>query len=498
MKRDIAGFLRKVVTKAVDSAKEVDTDKGLMLAMAAGIETARARHRWESAPGWVPGEPLRLLLAGYTGSRNTGADVRVEEMIRQFRHLLGDDHIELSILTNNPVLTRGYFRTVEQLEMPKIFPKFLVQTIHEQHGVIACEGSMFKSKFANALSTMMVGALGIAAAEDKLSIAYGGEAGGMDPALESLVTRYCKDAQVIVRNQNSVEVMAELGLSAELGTDTAWTFEPAPAAVGEQILREHGWNGTSDILVVCPINAFWWPVQPDLQKGFLHALTGAHEQDHYASVYYHHGGAEVDRKQSKYLDGLVGGIDAFTRNRDVFVVAVGMEQLDRNACAAIVDKLGGGAVIVSDEYDMFQMVSVIRRAQWMVSSRYHALVTSMAGGVLSVGVTMDERIPNLMADRGQPELALRVDDPDLAGQLHRTLEHTEKNADAIRDGMEACVARSIETMGWMGARFVQMVQAHYPEFPFREELGNTEDPWVHLPPLSPDLTALVARHRKTP
>ena len=29
------------------------------------------------------------------------------------------------------------------------------------HGVIACEGSMFKSKFANALAVMIIGSLGI-------------------------------------------------------------------------------------------------------------------------------------------------------------------------------------------------------------------------------------------------------------------------------------------------------------------------------------------------
>ncbi|MCZ7681129.1 MAG: hypothetical protein M5U28_21025 [Sandaracinaceae bacterium] len=47
--------------------------------------------------------------------------------------------------------------------------------------MIACEGSMFKSKFANALSTMMVGALGLATAEEKIAVGYGGEAGAMDP-----------------------------------------------------------------------------------------------------------------------------------------------------------------------------------------------------------------------------------------------------------------------------------------------------------------------------
>jgi hypothetical protein len=38
---------------------------------------------------WQPGEKLKLLFAGYNGTRNTGSDVRVEEMLRQIRRILG-------------------------------------------------------------------------------------------------------------------------------------------------------------------------------------------------------------------------------------------------------------------------------------------------------------------------------------------------------------------------------------------------------------------------
>ena len=39
---------------------------------------------------WKPGTPLKLLFAGYNGTRNTGSDVRVEEMLRQIRRVLGN------------------------------------------------------------------------------------------------------------------------------------------------------------------------------------------------------------------------------------------------------------------------------------------------------------------------------------------------------------------------------------------------------------------------
>ena len=48
---------------------------------------------------WQPGERLKLLFAGYNGTRNTGSDVRVAEMLRQLRHVLGADRVEFSVMT---------------------------------------------------------------------------------------------------------------------------------------------------------------------------------------------------------------------------------------------------------------------------------------------------------------------------------------------------------------------------------------------------------------
>ena len=58
---------------------------------------------------WRSGEKLKLLFAGYNGTRNTGSDVRVEEMIRQVRRILGDENLALSVMSQNFDRTRGYF-----------------------------------------------------------------------------------------------------------------------------------------------------------------------------------------------------------------------------------------------------------------------------------------------------------------------------------------------------------------------------------------------------
>jgi hypothetical protein len=130
--------------------------------------------RWNSMLGrgqrWERGEKLRLLFAGYNGTRNTGSDVRVNEMIHQIRYVLGADNVDFSVMTQDFGRTKGYFDGTRQVHLPDMFPPFLYREVRKNHGVIACEGSMFKSKFANALTTMMIGSLGLASAENKLSV----------------------------------------------------------------------------------------------------------------------------------------------------------------------------------------------------------------------------------------------------------------------------------------------------------------------------------------
>src|SRR5258708_19704199 len=96
---------------------------------------------------------------------------------------------------------------------------------------------MLKSKFANALTTMMIGSLGHASSENKLSIGYGAEAGHMDSLIEKMCARYVHDSLGITRNVAAKSVRGKLGISTELATDTSCTLQPHPHAYGPNPLR---------------------------------------------------------------------------------------------------------------------------------------------------------------------------------------------------------------------------------------------------------------------
>ena len=459
--------------------------------VSANIERAKVRWMLGHNKPWRPAEPLKLLFAGYNGTRNMGSDVRVEEMLRQIRHILGAERVEFSVMSQNFEFSKGYFEGTRQVHLPDIFPPFLSDEVPRHHGVVACEGSMFKSKFANALTTMMIGSLAIAAVENKLSVGYGAEAGHMDPLVAKMCARYCKNSLVITRNEESRGILSQLGVPTQLGTDTAWTFEPKPAEYGQSVLRQVGWDGKTPVLVVCPINPFEWPVKASVAKYALHSLTGAYRDSHYRTVYFHNSGSAADRAYQHYLTSIANAVNAFRKQRNIFMILVATERLDARPANRISEKLGGVPVLTSDQYNMYELVSILRSCHMMASSRYHGIVTSMPVLVPSAGITMDERIRNLMRERGHPELLMTVDDPDLEPKLLAALNVLALEGERISDGIARTVVKNLKVMAQMGVFFEEEVQRRYPEFPTRTGEWNWED---YLPPMNESLRQLVTAY----
>src|SRR5258708_31691143 len=197
------------------------TDFLLVAWVSATIELRCFAWKFGIGKRWTPGEKLKLLFAGYNGTRNTGSDVRVQETLRQIRHVLGAENVDFSVMTQNFDRTQGYFDGSRQVHLPDVHPPFLFREVHGNHGVVACEGSMFKSKFANALTTMMIGSLRLASAENKFSVAYPGDAGHMDALIEWMSAGYTRESAVLTLSLESQQLLSGLGVPNELGADTA-------------------------------------------------------------------------------------------------------------------------------------------------------------------------------------------------------------------------------------------------------------------------------------
>jgi polysaccharide pyruvyl transferase WcaK-like protein len=196
----------------------------------------------------------------------------------------------------------------------------------------------------------------------------------------------------------------------------------------------------------------------------------------------------VDAAFERYLTAMANAVNAFRQKRQVFPVMAATEQLDTIACHRISEKLGGVPVFTSKDYDMYQMVSILRTGHMMASSRFHGIVTSMPALVPSAGITMDERIRNLMRERNHEDLLMDVGDRDLESKLLVALEKLYTEGDRIAEGIGRSVVRNLKMMARMGVYFEEEVQRRYPDFPVRKGEWGWQD---YLPPMSENLKQLI-------
>ncbi len=372
-----------------------------------------------------PGSPLKLLLVGYNGARNTGSDVRVAAMISQLNETFGADNITMSLMSLDPESSKPYLaENVDIIEFDTIFFGALLKAISSHHAIVLCEGSMLKSKFANGLTLFLCQAAGTAKAQNKPCIAYGVEAGAMDGYVEKTARKMCSDVHFIARTEESAQIIRDLGLTANVGTDSAWTFSSASARdEAIKLLKTQGWNGTQPLLGTAVINPFCWPAKPSIGKTIISAIKGKWEY-HYQKWYFFSWSSERERHFKIYVDNLAASVNDYCSRHDCMPVIIGMEKLDIHACKLLASRLEKPyALVLSNNLNGYVISEVLEKLDVLITSRYHAALLSMARNVVPIAVSMDERLANLFNEAQQPEATLlSASDQHLADQLNKALE----------------------------------------------------------------------------
>ncbi len=377
---------------------------------------ALARFGLGSYEEWSHGQPVKLLMVGYNGARNTGADARVAAAVRQIRELFGVDDVRITVLTLNEEVLNGYFDDdVSLLKISSIFLKDLYRACSTHHAAVLCEGSTLKSTFANALSLFFCEAAGIMSRQQKPCITFGSEIGYMDAYLKKFASEMCRDTYFITRSRESQAILDEMGITGHVGTDTAWLYEdeisPADA---EKLLREQGWDGEKPLLGAAVINPFCWPVRASLGRWIRGIITGK-MQGQYDKWYFYSDSPERREAYIKYIEQIAQAIRQFCMENDYFPVLLGMEKMDAGPVGDLRQKLdGAGAVFLSGDCSADIMTGIIRKLSLLVTSRYHAAVLSMATGCPVIAVSMDERLDSLMRENNLDNVFLHhVSDENL-------------------------------------------------------------------------------------
>lgn len=454
------------------------------------IRSRRRHHARHATRPFNLKNKIRLFLVGYVGARNTGADVRVAEMVKQFNQICSPEKIMITVATMDKALSKNYFPHSQQVQLPMFFPFALSRLCHDSDGVVACEGSMFKSKFSDALTLLMSSALGFSNAENKFSLGYGAEAGHMNDQIKKFVSTHVQDSIIIARNAESRVILDSLGIYDNyLGTDTAWTFETHNPEVIRKLLMDSGWDGRKKILTVCPINPFCWPVKPSITKYMLSAVSRKYQKEKYKSFYFFEITQEKQAAYQRYLYALAEALNKLNSNNGYFTVIVGMERIDFSACHDLKKLLQKPVpVFASRDYDMNLIIGILRQSSFLCSSRYHAIVCTMPYQIPSMGISMDERINNLMSARQHQSLCLSVNDPALNENLCVTLPYLFANAEKISHEISRVIPTELERMGKMGILFKEKLMQKFPGFSPQVKTNSWLD---HLPPLSSRLQKIL-------
>jgi len=403
---------------------------------------------------WAPGKKLKLLMVGYNGARNTGADARVVAAVRQIKELFGAENVHISVLTLSVESLNGYFdEDVELLDLNSIFLKDLYRVCSSHHAAVICEGSTLKSTFANALSLFFCEASGIMAKQGKPCIAFGSEVGYMEESLRRFAAKACKGTYFITRTQESQKVLTELGLEGHKGTDTAWLYEGAAEHETTcELLREHGWDGSTPLLGIAVINPFLWPVRASLGKWIKGGITGTQESQ-YDKWYYYSDSPQRRSDYERYIDEIAKAANSLCERGEFFPVLLGMERMDIEACKSLMQKLEmPAAIFPSGDYTADIMTGILRELSSLITSRYHAAVLSMQKGCPIVAVSMDERLDSLMKEVELEDTYLfHVRDEDLGTELMNAVQKGCNRSQQLREHLEHEVCAYREEQKRMGA-----------------------------------------------
>ena len=406
-----------------------------MVVWLAGYWKALSRLGLCRYEAYTDGQPLKILLVGYNGARNTGADARVVALVQQLEMALGAQQHQLTVMTLDTDNVAGYFaKHVRLWHFSTMFVFKLLRACSQHHVAILCEGSTLTPTFADALCVFYCEAAGVMRQQGKPCIAYGSEVGQLNGWLAKLSSDLCSDTYFIVRTEGSLHNLQALGLKGHVGTDTAWTFKDKDGEVwARQKLMAAGWDGRQPLMGVAPLNAFWWPVKPSIWRWIKAQLTRNFTLL-YDKFYFFSDSAERRQQYDNYLQAMASATNRYSQQHGAFVVILGMEQLDARSCQHLEQRIyAPHAVFTSRDCDVFLMTGLLRQLSILLTSRYHASVLSMEQGCPIVAVSIDARLNGVMREVELADGYLhQATDEDLDTKITQSLQQAGVHEQEIR------------------------------------------------------------------
>jgi polysaccharide pyruvyl transferase WcaK-like protein len=351
----------------------------------------------------------RILLVGYNGANNTGAEAKLLSIVKEIRSIVGPDAV-ITIPSLNEENLRRYIPESPTVKIkpvrPSIFFWDIRNLVKQNDLILLVEGSCYMDTWGSALLWFYLLATRYAHSLGKPCVAYSVDAGNASRLNRWLIRREASKTNLILsRTQKAADRLKKWAVKApiEVTADNAFSFNPNPADEG---LLKRIWPEASYVVGVAAEDIYKWPVviRPYASKKFL-----------YRWPYYYTHTKESQEKSELLADVLAVQADEMIEDYGTSVALLSMEGLD----ATFGKKIQGlmkhpekTRIFTSIDYNASQMTSILRSLDLLITSRYHAGVLSLAHQVPQTAIGHDLRIRDLYCDLGIEDLFVDHEDPD--------------------------------------------------------------------------------------
>jgi polysaccharide pyruvyl transferase WcaK-like protein len=378
-----------------------------------------------------------VLLVGYNGANNTGAEAKLLVCIDEIRSVLGPD-VHITVPSLNEANLRRYLTESPNLKIEGFKPASvfldLRKFVKQNDLILLVEGSCYMDTWGSALLWCYLLATRYAHSMKKCVVAYSVDAGSAGRFNRWLIRREASKTDLILaRTKNAAERLKRWQVKApiEVTADNAFAFQPNTQ---DRDLLKRVWPEASNVVGVAAEDIYAWPVQMRLwdRKKYCYRWP----------YYYTHSKASLE-KSDLLAKVLAVQSDDIIEEYDKDIALLSMEGLDAgfaNKIQRLMKHPERTKVFTSSELNASQMTSILRSLDLLITSRYHAGVLSLPNFVPQTAIGHDLRIRDLYADLEMSELFTDHEDPmrfwELSNDVGDVFDHYDSIKEKLKKGYE--------------------------------------------------------------
>jgi polysaccharide pyruvyl transferase WcaK-like protein len=387
----------------------------------------------------------KILLVGYNGANNIGAEALLLSDIEDVRAVFGPEAL-ITVPSLNASNLRRYVQEGPNLHivpMPILFPFALRQLVAEHDLIMLVEGHCYMDDSTSVLLWAYLWATYCAHAMGKPCLAYAVDAGELSPANRRLVRREASRTDlIIVRSQGAADRLHACGVTApvQVTADNAFGFQAHKS--------DAGWVGQvwpeahSGLAGLAMVNYYQWPV--------VMRPWGRREDSYGKWPYYFSSSPERQHAAEELADGYAALADCLVTEHDKSIALICMEELDERFAHKVHERMvhaNRARLFSAREYSASQITALLQSIDLLVTSRYHACILSLPAQVPQLAVGHDLRLKTIYDELGLVDeffLDGHRQNPcaELRERVEKLLANPALEKESLRRGYEEHLAKA--------------------------------------------------------